>query len=88
MDELILDGDNTFKYMLLARLHSDLDYYLGNGNRSKRNLWSGNEEDHINDMKKLHNSFSDDEKPEWLTMADIEEYEKNVCTSSTSNVII
>lgn len=77
---LILEKQETdsFKYMLLSRMRSDCDYYLGNGNRLKKFLWSNNEREHIANMKALWNSFPADEKPEWLTMEQIEEYEKEM----------
>lgn len=67
--------EEKFNYMMLSRLKQDCDYYLGNGNRNPKHLWGDNEEDHINEMKKLHNSFDENKKPEWLTMDDILAYE-------------
>jgi len=60
---------------MLSRLKMDCDYYLGNGNRNKKQLWADNEEEHIDEMKKLYNEFSENKKPEWLTWADILNYE-------------
>jgi hypothetical protein len=73
-----LNKDDTFRYKLLSRMKSDCDYYLGNGNGHDKYLWAGNVKDQIEDMKKLYNSFSDDEKPEWLTMEDINNFEKEM----------
>jgi hypothetical protein len=56
----------------------DCKYFLGYGNHSDKHLWSGNAKDHIKDMKELYNSFKADEKPEWLHMEDIENYEKEM----------
>jgi hypothetical protein len=70
--------DNKFNYMMLGRLQTDCDYYLGNGNRSERVLWAGNVDDHIEEMKKIWNSLPKDGKPEWLSMEDIEEYERKM----------
>ncbi|UUD44616.1 LPD11 domain-containing protein [Bacillus pumilus] len=67
----ILEYSDTFRYQLLSRLQSDCRYYLGNGGRNKKKLWAGDEKRHINTMKKLWNSFSIDDKPEWLTWEDI-----------------
>ncbi|QJI52320.1 hypothetical protein [Psychrobacillus phage Perkons] len=64
-----------FNYQMLGRLKTDCDYYLGNGNRNKNRLWADNEEEQINEMKKIYNGFSEDKKPEWLTWSDILEYE-------------
>lgn len=67
---------NGFNYQMLNRLQSDCKYYLGYGNRNKKYLCYKDEQEHINEMKKLYNSFSDDEKPEWLTWNQILDYEK------------
>ena len=65
-----------FDYMMLSRLESDCKYYLGYGGRYKGHLYYKEEQKHINEMKKLYNSFPDDKKPEWLTMNQVLEYEK------------
>lgn len=67
--------EEKFNYQMLSRLKMDCDYYLGNGNRNMKCLWANNEEDHISEMKKLYNEFSENKKPEWLTWADILNYE-------------
>ena len=67
-----------FNYMLLDRLRTDCDYYLGNGNRNKKYLWAGDEKRQIEKMKELYNSFSDDNRPEWITLEEIEKYEKEM----------
>lgn len=69
---------DSFKYMLLDRMKQDCNYYLGNGNRLKKYLWANDEKEHIENMKALWNSFPDEEKPEWLTMEQIETYEKEM----------
>lgn len=67
-----------YNYMLLDRLKSDCEYFLGYGNGSERHLWAGNIDDQIAKMKELYNSFTDDQKPEWITMEDINNYEKEM----------
>ena len=69
---------DSYKYMLLDRMKMDCNYYLGNGNRLKKHLWAGEEKEHIENMKALWNSFPEDGKPEWLTMEQIENYEKQI----------
>lgn len=69
---------DSFKLMLLDRMKQDCNFYLGNGNRLKKYLWAGDEAEHIANMKALRNSFPEDEKPEWLTMEQIEAYEKEM----------
>ena len=81
---------SEYDYMLLSRLKSDCDYFLGNGNRYEKHLWAGNVDDQIAKMKELYNKLP--EKPEWLTMEDIENYEKemkqekNVINESITNL--
>lgn len=69
---------DSFKYMLLSRMQSDCNFYLGNGNRNAKYLWAEDEQDHIANMKALWNSFPEDGKPEWLSMEDIERFEKEM----------
>ena len=76
--EDVLKKDDEFRYQLLGRLKSDCDYYLGNGNRSDKSLWAGNVKDQIQTMKDLYNSFSDDMKPDWISLEDIDNYEKEM----------
>jgi len=77
---MMADGGevNKFDYMMLDRLRSDNEYYLGNGNRNPKNLWAGSVDGQIEEMKKLWNQLPKDGKPEWLSMEDIEEYEKKM----------
>ena len=77
IDDMI-HKDDTFKYQMLSRLQMDCDYFLGNGNRAEKYLWATNVPDHIKLMRALYNSFEDDEKPEWLTEQDIDNYEKEM----------
>ena len=72
---VIENSETKFKYQLLSRMKSDCNYYLGYGNRNKNCLWSGSEEQQIIDMKALLESFDRQNKPEWLTILDIWEYE-------------
>lgn len=63
-----------FRYMMLSRMKSDCDYYLGNGNRSTNHLWAGNEVDQIANMKAIWDTFDLEDKPEWLTLDDLIDY--------------
>ena len=80
-EESKLQENNTnleYNYMLLDRLKQDCEYFLGNGNGSVKHLWAGDIDEQIDKMKELYNSFADDEKPEWITMKDINNYEKKM----------
>lgn len=70
----LLRHDLVFRYQLLGRLKADCEYYLNYGNRNAKQLWAGNESRQIELMKRLHDSFADEEKPAWLTMEEIIAY--------------
>ena len=67
-----------FNYMMLSRLEGDCKYFLGNGNRNVKHLWADTVEEHIAYMKKLYNDFPENEKPEWITLKQIEFYEREM----------
>lgn len=78
LKEWNLNGDDRFRYQMLSRLQMDCDYYLGNGNHFAGHLWADGEKEQVEIMKHLYNSFSDIDKPEWISMEDIEGYEKEM----------
>ena len=66
-------NDHSYEYMLLDRLRSDCEYFLGTGETAENNhLWAGNPEAQIEKMQELYDMLS--EKPEWLTQEDINQY--------------
>jgi len=73
-----IDERKRFSYMMLSRLKSDCKYFLGYGNRNLRHLSDGTVAGHIEAMKKIWNGFAEDEKPEWLSMEEICEYERKM----------
>jgi hypothetical protein len=46
-----------FNYMMLSRMQSDCEYFLGHGNRNKSRLNGDSVEAHIITMKGLYDSF-------------------------------
>jgi hypothetical protein len=60
---------------MLSRLKMDCEYFINTAPHHKH-LWAGNVPDQIAEMKRLYNTI--DEKPEWITMKDIELYEKQM----------
>lgn len=64
-----------FLIRMLRRFQMDCEYYLGASNGCSEHLWSGNVTDHIDDMKALYESIK---KPLWITMEEIENYEKKM----------
>ena len=73
----ILNKSAQFRYMMLSRFVGDTKYYLENS-RSERTLWSGNAAEHADNMVRLYDSFSEDEKPEWLTKSELDRYVKEL----------
>lgn len=73
-----LSHDEKFRYQLLSRMKYDCEYYLGNGNKNPKHLWTGNEKEQIEAMKSLWNSFTEKGKPEWLTWEQIKKYEADM----------
>lgn len=71
--EDLLSRDDSFRYRLLSRMQMDCDYYLGNGHRNGQYLWMRMDpQGHIDVMRALWDSFK--EKPEWLSMEEINDY--------------
>lgn len=81
MDD-ILNKDVKFRYMLLDRMRTDCEYYLGNGHRNAKDLWAGDEQLQIEYMAALYNSFDEDSKPQWLTLDEIYEFKELMCDDS------
>ena len=69
----ILKRDVMTRYQFLGRMKSDCDYFI-NQSRTAKNLWAGNISDQVNCMDAIYNSFSDEEKPTWITQNDIDRY--------------
>jgi hypothetical protein len=69
--------------MLLSRLQQDCEYFIGHGYGVEKHLWAGSVEAQIAKMKELWNELS--VKPEWLSLEEIEEYEKKMLEIKNSN---
>ncbi len=74
MRDILRRDDNKYKYQILDRMRSDCEYYLNAGGRHNKYLWSGTVKQHIIDMRALYNSFSKEDRPEWLTLEQISAY--------------
>ncbi len=68
---------DKFNYMMLSRLQMDCNSYLGNSNSggNAKHLWAQSVEAQITEMKRLWNLFSEDEKPQWITLEEINQFE-------------
>jgi len=71
--EKFLNTDVEFRIRLLSRLVADCVYYLGCPEWHEKQLWGHSVEEHLWDMKVLYESFSEEEKPEWLSVSRMEE---------------
>lgn len=78
IDDSIIKQSDEFKYQLLGRMQTDCNYFLGAGKGAEKFLWAGNVPEQIAYMKAIYNSFPDNKKPEWISLADIDEYEKKM----------
>ena len=71
---------NELKEMLKESIdflnNKKINYYLGYGNRCEKYLWAKDVKSQIAKMKEIWNNLK--EKPEWLTMEQILEYEKKM----------
>jgi len=76
-----IEKDSKHNYIMLDRLRNDCDYFLGHDNRHEKYLYYNNVEKHIIEMKKLYNNFHSKLKPEWITFAEIEEYNRKMTIS-------
>lgn len=85
LDE-ILNAEPEFRYRMLSRMKSDCEYYLGYGGRSANHLWALDEAKQIEYMKAIWNSFPEGQKPEWLSMEQIEEYGNKMGAAPARNV--
>lgn len=70
------ESPQKFQYMMLNRLQSDCEYFLGWGKGHPKHLWADNIPDHIAEMKRLWNELKI--KPEWLSYEDIINYEQKM----------
>lgn len=68
----------TFRYMMLDRLRSDCNYFLGYSNASLK-IVNYNVFNHIRRMKALWISLP--VKPEWLSYIDIVQYQYKMFTA-------
>lgn len=71
--EWIKSTEESFQYQLLSRMQMDCNYFLGNGNRLEKHLWAESVEEHIDFMLIIYDNLL--EKPEWLSLEDIQKYE-------------
>ena len=68
---------SEFMYRRLSVLKSDCDYFLGAGGRNEKHLSEGGSiEKQIAKMRELYDAVS--QKPEWLTVEDIDRYEQRM----------
>lgn len=75
-------SNDTNDYRLLSRMKSDCDYYL-NTSKHPKHLWAGDEQAQINKMKEIWNNLK--EKPEWLSMEDINDYAQRMGVNESYN---
>ena len=60
--------------MMLDRLRQDCDYSLRYFDGSENVLWAKDKQSQIANMVALWSTFEPEDRPEWLTWGDIENY--------------
>ena len=91
--------DKDFRYQMLGRMKADCEYYIDSqsnmlessyivksesqDNSYEKLLWAKNVNEQIAIMKKLYASFYEWERPEWITLSDIENF-KNLMVKRKS----
>lgn len=73
-DEPFKRNPREHDYRMLSRYKSDCDYFLGAGNGYVGHLYFGDVDTHCNEMEKLWNSFTESERPEWISLEQIQDY--------------
>lgn len=73
LPEHSVDG-KKFRYMILSRCQSDCEYFLGNGNGYEGHSWALETRKHLSLMQTLYDSFSEKDKPEWITQKKLDFY--------------
>ena len=83
LDKYKLNGDDKFRYMMLGRLQSDCKYVLGAAEGNTRHLWVKDDiKTHCALMRELYNSLP--KKPDWISLEDIDNYEKEILNYASS----
>lgn len=69
----VLNTEAGFRYRLLSRMQSDCEY--AERTNSFKYLWAtGDAEKHIEYMKAIWESFPDNEKPDWISLEEINQH--------------
>ena len=68
----VLNKPLKFRYQMLSRFQQDADYFFRNPH--PKYLWAGDPTEHADNMVALWDTFSNSEKPEWLTVKELKNY--------------
>lgn len=91
-DTMTISSDSSHNYQLLSRLQSDCKYYLGacvenqvDMVTAQKHLWAGTIEGQIDKMREIYENLPENEKPAWLSLSDIDQYEKKMLAARDKN---
>lgn len=70
--------NESFRYRLLSRCIQDCLYFVGLGRRMDKLLWRGSVLNHLKAMHILWDSFSEEKKPAWTSLEEIERFSKKM----------
>ena len=65
---------NTEKYTELQKLQSECEYYLNVRTGLPKTQWGKKVENSIKKMREIYNSLSYNDRPYWLSLANIDSY--------------
>jgi len=71
-----LEKDNSYNYMLLDRLRSDLEYYWNWGHRNENVLYNKDYKKHIRKMINIWKQLP--KKPIWLTANELISFKNRI----------
>ena len=81
-----ISEEDRFNYMMLDRLRTDVEYYLGYGRRRKDILRGASVDEHIDAMKEIWHKLP--EKPQWLSMEQIDDYRNRMIHEEEWEMIV
>jgi len=76
INSTVKEKDWSHEYMMLSRYQSDVEYFLGNGDRNEKHLYYGSCKEHISKMIELWRSLP--KKPKWLTAVNLINYKSQL----------
>lgn len=78
IEKQYMRNPKRFEYMMLSRLQSDCKTHLQDNCHPSCRIKEENKAGIIEEMKRLWNQFTEEEKPKWITWEEILNYETKI----------